>query len=238
MPDASSKSSSSKASKQFPRYANDFRSDIGSVFKIAGEFLEGYEKMFSAGPCVSIFGSSRLPASSPYYPLAEEVARKLSQIGFGIITGGGPGLMEAANKGAQQAGGPSVGLTIELPYEKGANEYVDHSHHIGFKYFFARKVMFVKYAQGFVVFPGGLGTLDELFESLTLIQTGKITPFPIVLIGVDYWQGLIEWVKNSMLAAGTISKEDMNLFLLTDDPDLAIKHITDFYDMHKLTPNF
>lgn len=231
-------SSSPDASRPSPRFTDNFRNDIGSVFKIAGEFLEGYEKMFSAGPCVSIFGSSRLFESSKYYPVAQDVASRLSKAGFGIITGGGPGLMEAANKGAQEAGGPSVGLTIKLPYEKGANAFVDASHHIDFKYFFARKVMFVKYAQGLVVFPGGMGTLDELFESLTLIQTGKIERFPIVLMGERYWHGLIQWMKDEMLATGTISEKDMDLFILTDDPEQATKYITDFYDMNKLTPNF
>lgn len=224
--------------KAQPEFTSNFRNDIGSVFKIAGEFLEGYEKMFAAGPCISVFGSARLSESSPYYPLARETARKLSEAGFGVITGGGPGLMKAANQGAQQAGGTSVGLTIQLPFETGANAYVDASHHIDFKYFFARKVMFVKYAQGFVVFPGGLGTLDELFESLTLLQTGKVDAFPIVLIGTSYWRGLLDWMKDSMLAEKTISEKDLDLFLLTDDVDTAVKHITGFYKTHKMTPNF
>lgn len=221
-----------------PKYASDFRNDIGSVFKIAGEFLEGYEKMFSAGPCVSIFGSSRLKQDSKYYSITRDVARELTTLGFGIITGGGPGLMEAANKGAHESNGRSVGLTIQVPHEDGPNAFVNKAHHIDFKYFFARKVMFVKYAQGFVVFPGGLGTLDELFESLTLIQTGKIERFPIVLMGVDYWEGLIKWMKESMLATGTISETDFDFFLLTDDVKDAVNHIKDFYDFDKLTPNF
>ncbi|MCC5935211.1 MAG: TIGR00730 family Rossman fold protein [Candidatus Cyclonatronum sp.] len=212
--------------------------DLWGVFKVMGEFVEGYERMTEIGPCVSIFGSARLGPENPYYAQTAELARMLTEVGFGVITGGGGGLMEAGNKGAQEGRGKSVGLTIRLPFEAGVNPYVDSEYHIDFNYFFARKVMFVKYAQGFVVFPGGFGTLDELFESLTLIQTQKIAPFPIVLIGKAYWQGLVQWIEQTMLAAGTISESDLRLFYLTDSSEDAVEHITAFYKHHKIAPNF
>jgi uncharacterized protein (TIGR00730 family) len=225
--------------KKIPdKYSNGFEADIWSVFKIMGEFVEGYERMLKIGPCVSIFGSARIKEDSPYYKMTEDVAQKLTEVGFGVITGGGPGLMEAGNKGAKNGKGKSVGLTIRLPFEDSANQYVDKKHLIEFNYFFARKVMLVKYAQGFIVLPGGVGTLDEFFESLTLIQTGKINKFPVVLMGKEYWKGMIDWMKNTMLAEGTISKEDLDLFMLTDDPTEAVNHITSFYETHKLAPNF
>jgi len=220
------------------KYAEGLRNDIWSIFKVMGEFVEGYEKMFAIGPCVSIFGSARLGPDNPYYEKTEEMARMLTEVGFGVITGGGPGLMEAANKGAQGAGGKSVGLTIRLPFEAGANDFVDSPYHIDFNYFFARKVMFVKYAQGFVVFPGGLGTMDEIFEALTLMQTGKIDRFPIVLVGKKFWGGLVEWMRETMIPEGTIHERDMDLFLLTDDLSEAVKYLTDFYKVHKIAPNF
>lgn len=212
--------------------------DVWSIFKIMGEFVEGYEKLFKVGPCVSIFGSARTGEEDVYYQLAVETAQKITDKGFGVITGGGPGIMEAANKGARINKGKSVGLGIEVPHEQGLNMYVDSELGINFHYFFARKVMFVKYAQGFIVFPGGMGTLDELFEALTLIQTSKITQFPIVLMGKDYWGGLVDWIKNTMVAEGTVSEEDTDLFSLTDDPDEAVNIISSFYKKHALSPNF
>ena len=212
--------------------------DVWSIFKIMGEFVEGYDKLFKIGPCVSIFGSARSQPDNPYYKMAENTAKKITDKGFGVITGGGPGIMEAANKGAREGKGKSVGLGISLPFEQGVNKFVDPDYVIDFNYFFARKVMFVKYAQGFIVFPGGFGTLDEFFEAMTLIQTTKVTQFPIVLIGTEYWGGLVDWIKTTMVENKTISPEDVNLFTLTDDPDEAVQIICDFYAKHSLSPNF
>lgn len=213
-------------------------SDTWSIFKIMGEFVEGYDKLFKIGPCISIFGSSRTKPDDPMYKLAEETAGEVTRKGFGVITGGGPGIMEAANKGAREQSGKSVGLGIELPFEQGVNQFVDPDYTINFHYFFARKVMFVKYAQGFIVFPGGFGTLDEFFEAVTLIQTHKINEFPVILIGKEYWGGLIDWIRNSMIKEGTISQEDIDLFHLTDDPKEAVQIICDFYQKHTVKPNF
>lgn len=213
-------------------------SDVWSIFKIMGEFIDGYDKLFKIGPCVSIFGSARFSEDEDYYEMAQYTSKKITEKGFGVITGGGPGIMEAANKGAQEGEGKSVGLGISLPHEQGLNPYVDHDYVINFNYFFARKVMFVKYAQGFIVFPGGFGTLDEFFEAMTLIQTRKINEFPIILIGTEYWSGLVDWIKNTMLKNGTISEEDVDLFHLTDDADEAVDIICDFYRQHTLSPNF
>lgn len=212
--------------------------DVWSIFKIMGEFVEGYDKLFKIGPCVSIFGSARSKPGDKYYELATETANIVTQQGFGVITGGGPGIMEAANKGAARGKGKSVGLGISLPHEQGVNEFVDPDYEIDFNYFFARKVMFVKYAQGFIVFPGGFGTLDEFFEAMTLIQTKKISPFPIILMGTDYWEGLVTWIKENMIAAKTISPDDIDLFHLTDDPEEAVHIICDFYQQHSVSPNF
>jgi len=224
---------------QVPEKFDDTHSgDVWSIFKIMGEFVDGYDKLFKIGPCVSIFGSSRMEEGDKYYEMARSTAEQVTEQGFGVITGGGPGVMEAANKGAQEGKGKSVGLGITLPHEQGLNPYVDNDYVINFNYFFARKVMFVKYAQGFIVFPGGFGTLDELFEALTLIQTKKITIFPIVLIGSEYWQGLIDWIKETMVERGTISPDDVGLFHLTDDPEQAVRIICDFYQKHTLSPNF
>lgn len=213
-------------------------SDVWSIFKIMGEFVEGYDKLFKIGPCVSIFGSSRMVEGDKYYEMARYTSKRITEKGFGVITGGGPGAMEAANKGAQEGKGKSVGLGILLPHEQGVNSYVDHDYVINFNYFFARKVMFVKYAQGFIVFPGGLGTLDEFFEAMTLIQTKKISAFPLVLIGKEYWKGLVDWIKDTLVKNGTISEEDVDLFSLTDDPDEAVDIVCDFYQKHTLSPNF
>ncbi|MCS7018509.1 MAG: TIGR00730 family Rossman fold protein [Cytophagales bacterium] len=209
------------------------------IFKIMAEFVEGLEKMAKIGPCVSIFGSARTKPDNPYYQLAEEIAAKLVRKGYGIITGGGPGIMEAANKGAHFAGGTSVGLNIELPFEQSHNQYIDPDKVINFDYFFVRKVMFVKYSQGFIVMPGGLGTLDELFEAYTLIQTHKIGRFPIVLVGKKYWSGLINWIKEVVLGQErNISPDDLNLITLVDTADEAVAVIEEFYSKYLLSPNF
>lgn len=212
--------------------------DTWQIFKIMAEFVDGFEKLSKIGPCVSIFGSARTPTEHPLYLLAEDIAFKLTSEGYGIITGGGPGIMEAANKGAQRAGGKSVGLNIELPHEQYANPFIDHDKLITFDYFFVRKLMFIKYAQGFVVLPGGFGTLDELFEALTLIQTGKIAKFPIILVGVKYWKGLFEWVNDTIFAEKNINAEDLNLFSIVDDSDEAVNKINEFYSKYMLKPNF
>lgn len=194
--------------------------DPWRVLRIQSEFVEGFGALAELGPAIAVFGSARTPAGHSYYVKAEEVGRKLTQAGFAVITGGGPGSMEAANKGASEAGGVSVGLGIELPFETGLNAWVDKG--INFRYFFARKTMFVKYAQGFIVLPGGLGTFDELFEALTLVQTRKITSFPIVLLGTSYWQGLIDWLRETVLAEGKIGESDLEMLTLTDDVDHAV----------------
>ncbi len=213
--------------------------DSWAIFKIMSEFVEGYERMAKIGPCISIFGSARTKPDNPYYELGIEVAEKFALLGYGIITGGGPGIMEAANKGAQKGHGKSVGLNIDLPFEQNHNPYIDQEHNLEFDYFFVRKVIFVKYAQGFVILPGGLGTLDELFEALTLIQTKKINKRPVVLIGHQYWDGLFQWIKEAMLSQeSNISEEDLDLFKIVDTADEAVKHIEDFYKSHDLSPNF
>ena len=213
--------------------------DSWQIFKIMAEFVEGFDKMAKIGPCVSIFGSARTKADNPYYKIAEEIAAKLVRHGYGVITGGGPGIMEAGNKGAHSEGGKSVGLNIELPFEQFNNIYIDSDKIINFDYFFVRKVMFVKYAQGFVVLPGGFGTLDELFEAITLIQTRKIGRFPIVLVGRAYWSGLMQWVEDVMLKEeNNISPEDLHLIEIVDDATEAVKVIDDFYSKYLLSPNF
>jgi uncharacterized protein (TIGR00730 family) len=219
-------------------YGDKLSKDLWSVFKIMGEFVEGYDKLSKIGPCISIFGSARTEPGDEYYEKAVETADEITKHGFGIITGGGPGIMEAANKGAKRGNGKSVGLNINLPFEQGPNPFVDPNLSIDFNYFFARKVMFVKYAQGFIVFPGGFGTLDEFFEAMTLIQTRKILQFPVVLIGKDYWKGLIDWMKNTMVKEGTISESDLDLFTVTDDHLEAVDIINDYYERHQLRPNF
>ena len=214
-------------------------SDSWQIFKVMAEFVEGFEKMASIGPCVSIFGSARTKVDNKYYLLAEEIAFKLTQNGYGVISGGGPGIMEAANKGAKKGEGKSVGLNIDLPFEQYANPYIDHDKLITFKHFFVRKVMFQKYSQGFIVLPGGFGTFDEFFESATLIQTGKIGRFPIVLVGKDFWMGLIDWIKAVVqLEEQNVSKEDIDLFQVVDTADEAVEVINEFYNKYLLSPNF
>ncbi|WP_343634523.1 TIGR00730 family Rossman fold protein [Fluviicola sp.] len=213
--------------------------DSWAIFKIMSEFVEGYERMARIGPCISIFGSARTKEENKYYQLSVEIGEKLAKAGYGIITGGGPGIMEAGNKGAHQGGGKSVGLNIDLPFEQFHNKYVDRESHLNFDYFFVRKVIFVKYSQGFVVMPGGFGTMDELFEAITLIQTKKITKRPVVLVGRDYWTGLVEWVQNVMLEKEhNISPDDMRFLTIVDTADEAVKYVDDFYKTHDLSPNF
>nr|WP_299068401.1 TIGR00730 family Rossman fold protein [uncultured Allomuricauda sp.] len=212
--------------------------DSWAIFKIMGEFVSGFEKMSAIGPCVSIFGSARVKPGDAYYDLAVKVAKSIAEAGYGVITGGGPGIMEAGNKGASLAGGTSVGLNIELPFEQHDNPYIDRDKSLDFDYFFVRKVMFVKYSQGFVVMPGGFGTLDELFEAITLIQTNKIHTFPIILVGSKFWSGLIDWIKDTMLEAGNISAKDLDLIKIVDTEEEVVTIIDAFYKGRTLSPNF
>lgn len=213
--------------------------DSWQIFKIMAEFVKGFETLSVIGPCVSIFGSARTKPDNKYYPLATEVAEKLCEAGYGVMTGGGPGIMEAGNKGAKNVGGKSVGVNIDLPFETKANDFIDNDKLIHFDYFFVRKVMLVKYAQAFVVFPGGFGTMDELFEALTLIQTQKIDKFPIIMVGSSYWAGLIDWIKNVMLGEeNNINADDMFMFSVVDSADEVINTITKFYETDTLQPNF
>ena len=219
---------------------NDIKShDSWEIFKIMGEFVEGFERLSKIGPCVSIFGSARTDPENKYYAIAEELAYQLTQNKFGVITGGGPGIMEAGNKGAKRGGGKSVGLNILLPFEQEPNIYIDNDKIINFDYFFVRKVMFIKYAQGFIVLPGGYGTLDEMFEALTLIQTKKSGKFPIILIGKEFWFGLINWIKDILLKEeNNINEEDLDLIKIVDSPEEAVKQINEFYKKYHLKPNF
>src|ERR1700747_237362 len=214
-------------------------SDSWQIFRIMSEFVDGFERMARIGPCVSIFGSARTKPENAYYKLAEEIAFKLTVEGYGVITGGGPGIMEAANKGAKKGNGKSVGLNIELPFEQKPNEFIDLDKSINFHYFFVRKTIFLKYSQGFIALPGGFGTMDELFESLTLVQTHKIGEFPVVLVGRKYWQGMLEWVKSVMMEEEhNVNKEDLERVHVVDTADEAVKVITDFYTKYLLKPNF
>jgi uncharacterized protein (TIGR00730 family) len=213
--------------------------DAWSIFRIMGEFVEGYNRMGAIGPCVSIFGSARTKPDNPHYQMARDIAYLLTQKGYGVITGGGPGIMEAGNKGATEGNGVSVGLNIKLPFEQHSNPYIDHDKDINFDYFFVRKVMFIKYSQGFVVMPGGFGTLDEFFEALTLIQTNKIGRFPVILVGRQFWEGLVDWIQKVLLEqANNISPEDMFLFKLVDTAQEAVDEIDRFYSHYLLKPNF
>jgi uncharacterized protein (TIGR00730 family) len=222
--------------KQWPEIKS---SDSWNIFKVMAEFVEGYDTLAKIGPCVSVFGSARTKPGTKYYEMATDLGQKLASVGLGVITGGGPGIMEAANKGAREEKGPSVGLNIELPFEQSANPYIDRDKLINFNFFFVRKVMFMKYAQGFIVLPGGFGTLDELFEALTLVQTQKTAKFPIILVGTDYWKGLIDWIQATMLEKEhNLSAEDMFLFKLVDTADEAVNEILEFYSKYSMSLNF
>ena len=223
-----------------PKTWNEIKTnDSWAIFKVMSEFVEGYERLSRIGPCVSVFGSARTKPDHYNYKLAEEISYKLTQNGFGVITGGGPGIMEAGNKGANRGKGVSVGLNIDLPFEQHDNPFIDRDKSLDFDYFFVRKVMFVKYSQGFVVMPGGFGTMDELFEAITLIQTKKIGRFPIVLVGTKFWSGLIDWIKQTLLEEnGNISPQDLNLFRVVDTADEAVEHFVKFYTKYNLSPNF
>ncbi|MEX2597553.1 MAG: TIGR00730 family Rossman fold protein [Salibacteraceae bacterium] len=212
--------------------------DSWMVFKIMAEFVEGFQTLYKIGPCVSMFGSARITEEHPYYAMAEETAFRITQEGFGVISGGGRGIMEAANKGARRGQGKSVGLNIELPFEQEANAYIDKDKLLHFDYFFVRKVMFMKYAQGFVVLPGGFGTMDEFFEALTLVQTGKSDRFPIILMGKEFWKGLLDWVKTRLIDDKMISAQDLDLVTLCDSPEEAVAAIRDFYLRSVIRPNF
>lgn len=213
--------------------------DSWSVFKIMGELVEGYEKLSQLGPCVSIFGSARTKPDNKFYKETVEISESIVKLGLGVITGGGPGIMEAANKGAQKAGGVSVGLNIDLPHEQMPNPFIDSDKVIDFDYFFVRKVMFVRYAQAFVVMPGGFGTLDEFFEAITLIQTNKIERFPVILYGSEFWSGCIEWIKNIVSKKfNNVSEDEMFLFEVVDSKNEIIEILKKFYDKKKFAPNF
>lgn len=212
--------------------------DSWQIFKIMSEFVEGFEKMARIGPCVSIFGSARTKPDNPFYKIAEDIAQLLIKRGFGVITGGGPGIMEAANKGAKLSDGKSVGLNIRLPYEQAPNIYIDHDKLIEFDFFFVRKVMFMKYAQGYIVLPGGFGTLDELFEAITLIQTQKLVHFPIILISSEYWNGLVDWIKDKLITERNISPADLDIFKVVDTAEEAVVVIDKFYEKYAIKPNF
>lgn len=213
-------------------------SDSWVIFKVMSEFVEGFEKLAKIGPCVTIFGSARIKPEHPYYQMAEDIAYELVQDGYGVVTGGGPGIMEAGNKGARRGKGKSVGLNIYLPHEQKGNLYIDADKLITFDYFFVRKVMFMKYSQGFIVMPGGFGTLDELSEALTLIQTKKIGRFPIVMVGKKFWGGMMDWIKKTLVIEGMIHEDDLELINLVDTPKEAVKVINEFYSKYMLSPNF
>lgn len=209
-----------------------------SVFKIMSEFVQSFEKLAEVGPCVAIFGSARTQPEDKYYRDAVEIAKRLTKLGFGIITGGGPGIMEAGNKGAKEGGGASVGLNINLPFEQSANPYIDVDKLINYDYFFVRKTIFMKYAQGYIAMPGGFGTLDELSEALTLIQTNKLVSFPVILYGKDYWKGLLDWFHSTLITNHMISPEDFDIYQVVDTVDEAVAIIEDFYNKYAPKPNF
>lgn len=212
--------------------------DSWAIFKIMGEFVNGYEKMSAIGPCISIFGSARTLPENPEYRLTVDIAEAVVKSGLGVITGGGPGIMEAANLGAKKGGGISVGLNIELPFEQEPNEFIDSDKLMNFEYFFVRKVMFIKYSQGFVVMPGGMGTLDELFEALTLIQTQKIKKFPILLVGKSFWNGMLDWIKKVLLEENKIGTEDLDLIKVVDTKEEVVAQLEKFYKQEYFKPNF
>lgn len=227
-----------KMSKQ-RRWSESKANSSWQIFKIMAEFVDGFEALSKIGPCISIFGSARTLPSDSNYLLSVEIAKRLSEEGFGIISGGGPGIMEAANKGAQLGGGKSVGLNIDLPFEQHANPFIDREGNLNFEYFFVRKTMFTKYSQGFVMMPGGFGTMDEFFEVATLIQTGKMSQVPLILVGSDYWKGLLDWMKQTMLhQANNISQVDLELLLIADTANEVVDHVLKFYSKHPLQPNF
>jgi len=209
------------------------------IFKIMAEFVDGFEALAKLGPCISIFGSARTQPGHPHYELAVEISKRLAEEGFGIISGGGPGIMEAANKGAQLGAGKSVGLNIELPFEQHSNPFIDRDANLNFEYFFVRKTMFTKYSQGFIMMPGGFGTMDEFFEVATLIQTGKMLQVPLILVGNDYWRGLVTWMQEIMVErAGYVSPEDINLLQIADTAEEVAQHVLNFYSKNPLQPNF
>ena len=212
--------------------------DSWAVFKVMAEMVEGFEKLSKIGPCVSIFGSARTKMDSPYYKLAEKTAYLLTKQGYGVITGGGPGIMEAGNKGAHYGGGTSVGLNIDLPFEQHENPFIDNDKFMTFNYFFVRKLMFMKYSQGYIVMPGGFGTLDELSEAITLIQTNKMVRFPIIMVVKEYWEGLLDWFKKTLIVEGNIAEEDLDLFILVDTAEEAVYEIDKYYKKYHLKPNF
>lgn len=209
------------------------------IFKIMAEFVDGFEALAKIGPCISVFGSARTQPGHPFYELTVAISKRLAEEGFGIISGGGPGVMEAANKGAQLGSGKSVGLNIDLPFEQHSNPFIDRDANLDFDYFFVRKVMFTKYSQGFVMMPGGFGTMDEFFEVITLIQTGKMLQVPLILVGADYWSGLVAWMQETMLKhSANISPEDLDLLKIVDTPEEVVSHVLEFYKKHPLQPNF
>ena len=218
-----------------PKGWNEIKTnDSWAIFKIMGEFVQGFEKMSKIGPCISIFGSARTKPDNKYYKLTESISEEIVSRGYGVITGGGPGIMEAANKGK----GSSVGLCIDLPFEESNNKFIDNDKKLIFDYFFVRKVMFVKYAQGFVVMPGGFGTLDEIFEALTLIQTRKSEKFPIILVGSEFWEGIIDWLRNTLLLEKNINKEDLDLLKIADTKDEVMNILEEFHNNYEFSPNF
>lgn len=225
-------------SNQLKNWNNVKANDSWALFKIMSEFVHGYENMSRIGPCISIFGSARTAPKDPYYRLTTEIAESVVKSGLGIITGGGPGIMEAANLGAKNAGGISVGLNINLPFEQKANPYIDEDKLMNFEYFFVRKVIFMKYSQGFVVMPGGFGTLDELFEALTLIQTEKIKKFPIILVGKKFWGGLMDWINTTLLEEHKIDPDDLDLIRVVETKEEVLEHLERFYHKESFKPNF
>ncbi|MEI6682678.1 MAG: TIGR00730 family Rossman fold protein [Bacteroidota bacterium] len=227
-----------KESIQPKNWSETISYDTWEILKVISEMVEGFEKLSRIGPCVSIFGSARIKDGHPYYKLAEEIAYLMTKAGFGIITGGGPGIMEAANKGAHFAGGKSVGLNINLPFEQSPNPFIDANKLLNFNFFYVRKTMFMRYSMGFIALPGGFGTLDELTEAITLIQTHKLVRFPIVLVSRAYWQGMIDWITTVVLAEQNISPADLEIFKVVDTAQEAVGYITEFYNTYALKPNF